>query len=86
MELGATVCKPVNPECGSCPISGICQANAAWQKYVEEGGDPDAADAPRATSYPGKVSLGATLATNPWSCCLTLLGALVAVLSLFLSV
>jgi A/G-specific adenine glycosylase len=57
MELGATVCKPVNPDCSSCPISGICQAYAAWQRYLEGGGDPEAADAPRVTQYPGKVSV-----------------------------
>lgn len=28
MELGATVCTPKKPACGSCPLSGICQAHA----------------------------------------------------------
>ena len=27
-ELGALVCKPQNPDCGHCPLSGLCQANA----------------------------------------------------------
>ncbi len=26
MELGALVCKPVNPECGCCPVQGDCGA------------------------------------------------------------
>ncbi len=26
MELGATVCKPTNPQCGTCPVSGHCEA------------------------------------------------------------
>ncbi|MDX1437024.1 MAG: NUDIX domain-containing protein, partial [Anaerolineales bacterium] len=26
MDLGAVVCLPKNPRCGSCPVSGICQA------------------------------------------------------------
>ena len=26
MELGALVCTPDNPDCGSCPINGICEA------------------------------------------------------------
>jgi hypothetical protein len=26
MELGATVCKPVNPLCGACPVSSCCAA------------------------------------------------------------
>ena len=26
MELGATVCKPTNPDCGNCPVKNICQA------------------------------------------------------------
>ncbi len=29
MELGATVCTPAPPECGSCPLSGSCAAHAA---------------------------------------------------------
>lgn len=28
MELGALVCKPANPDCGICPLSGWCQALA----------------------------------------------------------
>ena len=28
MELGATVCTPVSPRCGSCPLSGDCAALA----------------------------------------------------------
>ena len=26
MELGATVCAPFHPACGSCPVSGLCRA------------------------------------------------------------
>lgn len=26
MELGATICKPLNPDCSKCPLSTICQA------------------------------------------------------------
>ena len=26
MELGATVCKPQNPDCAKCPLSNICVA------------------------------------------------------------
>lgn len=26
MDLGATVCKPRNPACGDCPVSGFCDA------------------------------------------------------------
>ena len=28
MELGATVCTPAAPRCGSCPLAGMCRANA----------------------------------------------------------
>ena len=28
MDLGATVCTPVAPRCGSCPLQGLCQARA----------------------------------------------------------
>jgi A/G-specific adenine glycosylase len=27
MELGALVCRPRNPDCGSCPLGGLCRAN-----------------------------------------------------------
>jgi A/G-specific adenine glycosylase len=26
MELGATVCQPTSPSCGTCPVSAVCQA------------------------------------------------------------
>jgi A/G-specific adenine glycosylase len=29
MDFGATVCRPVSPRCGECPLSGICGARAA---------------------------------------------------------
>ena len=28
MELGATVCTPKNPTCGTCPVAHLCAANA----------------------------------------------------------
>jgi hypothetical protein len=56
MELGATVCRPANPDCGACPLAGVCGARAAWAAYLEGGGDPEAPGAPRVTQYPGKVS------------------------------
>lgn len=31
MELGATVCKPKNPDCESCPLSSVCEAFAKNQ-------------------------------------------------------
>lgn len=37
MELGATICKPKNPECGLCPLQSICGAyKAATELAVEE--------------------------------------------------
>ncbi|KAK4750846.1 hypothetical protein SAY87_004328 [Trapa incisa] len=32
MELGATVCTPLNPACSSCPISSKCQARSISEK------------------------------------------------------
>ncbi len=29
MELGATVCLPKNPQCGDCPMSGVCLGHAS---------------------------------------------------------
>ena len=33
MELGATVCKPRNPECGNCPLSQYCQAFTSGRQH-----------------------------------------------------
>lgn len=55
MELGATVCKPANPDCARCPVQSLCTAHADWQRYVRDGGDQDIEDAPRVTNYPEKV-------------------------------
>jgi A/G-specific adenine glycosylase len=30
MELGATVCKPVKPDCTRCPLEGQCVARQTW--------------------------------------------------------
>jgi len=29
MDFGATVCRPMSPKCGECPLSGVCQARGA---------------------------------------------------------
>lgn len=29
MDLGATVCTPTRPSCGSCPLAGLCEAHLA---------------------------------------------------------
>ncbi|MGV3617571.1 MAG: A/G-specific adenine glycosylase [Fimbriimonas sp.] len=31
MELGATVCKPVKPDCTRCPLEGRCVARQTWR-------------------------------------------------------
>jgi len=31
MELGATVCKPVKPDCTKCPLEGQCVARQTWR-------------------------------------------------------
>ncbi len=28
MDLGATICRPLNPDCGNCPLNGACEARA----------------------------------------------------------
>ena len=35
MELGATVCRPVNPACGECPVRDSCRAHAQLQAYLK---------------------------------------------------
>jgi A/G-specific adenine glycosylase len=62
MELGATVCKPVNPSCSCCPISSICAAAKEVAAYAAAGGGGclDMEDAPKVTDYPEKVLLHST--------------------------
>ncbi|GIL53085.1 hypothetical protein Vafri_8774 [Volvox africanus] len=57
MELGATVCRPVNPNCAACPVRGACRAAAEWEAYLAAGGAPDVEDAPRVTNYPGRKAV-----------------------------
>ncbi|KAF8061068.1 Mutyh [Scenedesmus sp. PABB004] len=59
MELGATVCRPANPACGACPLSGVCAARAAVDAWAAGGGAADIEDAPRVTDYPEKVAKAA---------------------------
>ena len=33
MELGATVCKPISPRCGECPLRAVCQARQLLQGH-----------------------------------------------------
>ena len=56
MELGATVCRPVAPGCGTCPLAGGCAARKA--------GDPSRFDPPARRSPPRRVVLAAGLATR----------------------
>ncbi|GLI59815.1 hypothetical protein VaNZ11_001782 [Volvox africanus] len=57
MELGATVCRPINPDCAACPVRGACRAAAEWEAYLAAGGAPDVEDAPRVTNYPGRKAV-----------------------------
>ena len=35
MELGATVCTPANPNCGTCPLAAVCASrrDGSWANY-----------------------------------------------------
>jgi hypothetical protein len=56
MELGATVCKPVNPSCNTCPVSSCCAAYKLVADHAAAGGGAaDVEDAPRVTDFPEKV-------------------------------
>jgi A/G-specific adenine glycosylase len=57
MELGATVCKPVNPSCSSCPVSSCCAAYKLVTNHAPAGGSGsgDMEDAPHVTDFPEKV-------------------------------
>lgn len=43
MELGATVCTPVNPRCDACPLAGLCRARAAGSQAIVPPPKPGAA-------------------------------------------
>lgn len=56
MELGATVCTPKQPRCGSCPVAGQCEAFAH--------GEAEALPIARARKAPKEVELSAVVATR----------------------
>ncbi|MFN7976056.1 MAG: hypothetical protein U0166_27600 [Acidobacteriota bacterium] len=33
MDLGATVCLPVEPRCSTCPVSFACRGRRAWRLF-----------------------------------------------------
>ncbi|CAM9103938.1 unnamed protein product, partial [Ectocarpus fasciculatus] len=35
MELGSTICKPLNPDCSSCPLSKMCVAKACQDRQSD---------------------------------------------------
>jgi A/G-specific adenine glycosylase len=59
MELGATVCRPQQADCGRCPVAAFCEARrrvAAWEEEKGEG-EKTAAPPPLAvTAYPEKAA------------------------------
>jgi len=56
MELGATICTPKQPGCGSCPVAGECAAYAC--------DEVDALPVARARKAPKEVKLAAVVATR----------------------
>lgn len=73
MELGATVCRPVNPQCGACPVSHSCRAHEAWEAHLAAGGDPDIEDVPRPSAYPFKKERAAKREVSVAVCVLEVL-------------
>src|SRR5262249_16317214 len=57
MELGATVCTPKSPECGSCPVTNWCQA----QKLGIQAELPSVRKKPAT----GEVTIGAGILLDP---------------------
>ena len=53
MDLGATVCVPGTPDCGTCPLRGLCEAEAAADGEAA-GGDVVLSDGGRAENPGGK--------------------------------
>lgn len=61
MELGATVCKPTNPDCASCPVAASCSARRAA-----------AAGGAAVTVFPGKTAAPAKKLATAVACVVTL--------------
>jgi A/G-specific adenine glycosylase len=57
MELGATVCRPQQPECGACPVAAFCLARGAVAAWEEE--NKGVAPPPPVTAYPEKAAKAA---------------------------
>eukprot|EP01034_Spumella_vulgaris_P022471 gene22471-28599_t len=56
MELGATVCKPLNPMCGICPVRSVCKAHQLVSLRGDQKPEDCDADLPVAVTYfPRKV-------------------------------
>ncbi|KAH9311816.1 hypothetical protein KI387_026851, partial [Taxus chinensis] len=62
MELGATICRPTNPECSSCPVAQHCNALANVRRYDSKNeqqslsiSTADVVRVPSVTDYPMKV-------------------------------
>ncbi|GAX84395.1 hypothetical protein CEUSTIGMA_g11817.t1 [Chlamydomonas eustigma] len=60
MELGATVCRPMNPSCSECPVQQSCRAHSQLKTFLKARRIPDLSaaldmeDIPFVTMYPGK--------------------------------
>lgn len=52
MELGATVCKPLNPSCATCPVSEQCHANMLSASTSVR---PDSELPDKVTYFPRKI-------------------------------
>lgn len=68
MELGATVCRPLNPDCEACPVRSVCRADAEWKAYLEDGGAPDIEDAPHVTQVRPRTLYAAFLDFTVFLC------------------
>lgn len=55
MELGATICRPSNPNCDACPVNSVCGAHKRVQNFLAQGGCLSSPDAPKVTDYPVAV-------------------------------
>jgi A/G-specific adenine glycosylase len=54
MELGALICKPKNPSCGTCPVRRLCRANQLLTTWTTSG-DIEETVPKAVTDYPKKI-------------------------------
>ena len=62
MDLGATLCRPSNPRCDSCPLAAWC----AWRAAADRAGTQTAVDGPAGRPQPRRPANPVFPSTQRW--------------------